>query len=109
MRKEPLAIAWLHAESGSMQCAPGEMIQPEGSDKVRWPHIQKSPHHVAHLREIIARLETPMMPNTKAATLACLDELLSRLNGEREILAGFDPQDVTESESPNTKDEPRSP
>lgn len=89
MRKEPLALAWVHTDTGSIVCATADLVAPAAPAKVRWPHIGKDPRLVQHLREIIAKLETPMQPNTKAAVLACLNELLRHLS------------------SPNATDQPR--
>lgn len=79
MRKDELALAWVHSDTGSMRCTTPEPVK-EIPVKTRWPHIHNDPRLVAHLRDIISRLETPMMPNTKAAVLACLDELHRRIS-----------------------------
>mgnify|MGYP007089700821 CR=1 FL=1 len=74
---------YYHLETGSVTCS-GLPDLPAGKLKVRWPHIERDPAKVAHLRGIITRLETPMMPNTKAAVLSCLDELIRQLKQNHE-------------------------
>lgn len=76
-------VGYYHLETGSVTCS-GLPDVPAGKPKVRWPHIERDPAKVAHLRDIITRLETPMMPNTKAAVLSCLDELIRQLKQNHE-------------------------
>ena len=73
------AGGWVHAETGQLTCET-VLNAPLGPAKVRWPHIERHPHSISHLRDIVARLESPMMPNTKAAVIACLNELLRLLD-----------------------------
>lgn len=76
-------VGYRHLETGSVTCS-GLPDGPAVKPKVRWHHIERDPDKVANLRDIITRLETPMMPNTKAAVLSCLDELIRRLNQNHE-------------------------
>jgi hypothetical protein len=84
---------WVHAENGSLTCANVDLVRlvPAGRADRDPKTIARDEKSVVHLLGVIAKLETPMLQNTRAAVLACLEELHARLSSPNAEISNSDP------------------